>query len=288
MKQKVYQLSLTTCAIDDVSIDLLLGVLSQCGFPIEEIVENRGRKQTSLSFYIDDVQNVVKLQKRLLQLHIKNVSIKLQTLLADTWINAWKDHFKPFQLTTGFDIVPVSYREEYKLKKNRVPIYIDTSLAFGTGMHETTQFVARFIENYRGRFETFIDIGTGTGILALMALNCGAQAVTAFDISRDAIEIANSNFKENGFTKVLASVADIYQYKVTQSYDFVAANLVTHDLLAVKDVLVALTAKGKYLALSGISCVNYQKVREGFKSLPLRCVKIERGHEWVALLFKKL
>ncbi len=287
MKQKVYQLSLITKLTDDVSVDLIFGVLCSAGFSIQEIVEDRGRKSTSFSFYVDDKKSVDRIKGQLKKLKIKGVSLLLKPLLAETWINAWKDNFKPFRLTKKFDIVPFSHRNDYIVKKDRFPIVIDTSLAFGTGMHETTQFVARCIERCQNRFDRFLDIGTGTGILTLVALGCGIRDVHAFDICPDAIKIANENFRLNGFDDVVAVVDDVYQLQDKKKYDFVAANLVTHDLLAVKRTLVKLVAEGKYLALSGISLAHYKKIREGFKNFPLKCIKIERGREWVALLFKK-
>ena len=165
---------------------------------------------------------------------------------------------------------------------------IDTSYAFGTGLHATTRFMAQFAESCEGKYLSFIDIGTGTGILALMALKCGAKQVTAIDLTKDIIEIANMNFKENGYIHQRAQAINFEKFNTKKKYDYVAANLVTIDLIHFSKKLLRLVNQGRYLAVSGISHMNYPLFRKTFDQLPLKCIKCEKADGWYALLYKRI
>src|SRR6185503_4769445 len=109
-----------------------------------------------------------KFQKKIASYRWKNVSCRLKSIQSQDWQEKWKEDFKPFRLTDRIDVSPVWHRKRYK-PKGREVVYIDTVLAFGTGLHETTRFMSQFIELCRGQFESFFDIGTGSGILSIIA-----------------------------------------------------------------------------------------------------------------------
>jgi ribosomal protein L11 methyltransferase len=163
---------------------------------------------------------------------------------------------------------------------------IDTLLSFGTGLHETTQIVSQFIEDYQGRFESFLDIGTGTGVLALVALKRGAKSVVAFDIGDLSVEAAKHNFRVNGARGIIQK-QDIRKYKDKKTYDFVAANLVTQDLIENMYNITKLVTPGGWLAVSGISLDNLPKLQKAFKDLPLKRLQLKKGQKWSGLLYQK-
>jgi ribosomal protein L11 methyltransferase len=163
---------------------------------------------------------------------------------------------------------------------------MDTLLSFGTGLHETTRFMAQFIEDRRGNFKSFLDIGTGTGILALVALKYGAQKVQGIDIGALSVQAARDNMKANQLIfKVLR--ADIKKYPSKEKYDFVAANLITEDLIEHAGKIISFVREDGLLAVSGISLDNLSKLRKVFSSLPLKCIKICKGKKWSGLLYQK-
>lgn len=217
---------------------------------------------------------------------MKNASIEARSLRRKDWQDRWKIDFKPSLMGKMFVAVPAWLKDKY-VPKRRTPVYIDTSLAFGTGLHETTRFMVEVIERCRGRFDRFLDVGTGTGILSIVAHHCGAGHIRAIDFNPDCVRVALENFRRNGCSIPVAKAADIHRYREGGRYDFVAANLVTHNLITAGRRLVSLVAKGKYLAVSGVSMENYSHFRKAFEGHPLRCLKIIRGRDWSAFLYQK-
>ncbi|MDE2028105.1 MAG: 50S ribosomal protein L11 methyltransferase, partial [Candidatus Omnitrophica bacterium] len=183
------------------------------------------------------------------------------------------------------DVVPVWYRDKYKPRRGRDVILMDTLLSFGTGLHETTQLLAQFIEDSQGSFKSFFDIGTGTGILALVALKNGAQEAVGIDIGALSVAAARDNMKANNLFFQVRQ-ADIGKYRPKKVYDFVAANLVTEDLIKHGPKIVGFVKKGGLLGVSGISLDNLARLRKAFASLPLKCLKVSKGKQWAALLYQ--
>lgn len=267
-------------------LDILRRILIARGARPENVVESSFGGAERLTVYFPDAERMRTFRGRIRRMGLKHIRVSSKTIRSRDWQDVWKKEYKPFALTERFEVVPFGYRRTHR-SRGLEPVYIDTSYAFGTGLHATTRFMANFIERCAGRFETFLDIGTGTGILAILALKCGAREVTAIDLRRDIVEIANMNFRENGFPGQRARAVNFTKFKSARRYDYVAANLITMDLIAFRRRLVGLVKKGGYLAVSGISLVHYPDLRRAFDELPLRCLKIDKGEGWYALLFRR-
>lgn len=267
-------------------LEILRQIVIGLGVKESQIIEFAQDGTSRLTIYMETFVKAMALKSKLRKMSLKDVKIVYKPLKSKDWQNIWKKDYKPFQLTKKFDIVPYSYRDKYKSSKREF-IYIDTSYAFGTGLHATTRFMAQFIERCEGKYSSFIDIGTGTGILSLVALKCGASDVTAIDLKKDIVEIANMNFKENGYINQRAQAINFEKLETKKKYDYVAANLITIDLIHFRKKLVRLVQKEKYLAVSGISLMNYALFRKKFDQLPLKCIRVEKAEGWYALLYKR-
>ena len=219
-------------------------------------------------------------KSKIKRLKLKKVNVCVKTLRDQDWLTKWKDDSKPYDLTDRLMVVPTVLRKKYKPRKKEF-IYLDSGLAFGTGLHATTRFMVQFIEKCNGKFESFLDVGTGSGILSIVAYKNGAHYLEAIDIKKDAIKVAKENFATNQCTIKRAIALSVEKYKPKDKFDYVAANLITHDLIASKRKLLSLVKKNKYLAVSGISVVNYPLFRSYFDKLPLRCLKIEKSRRVV-------
>lgn len=281
-----YEVTLTLSKPAPGQLDILRRILISRGAKPETVVESCFDGEERLTVYFTDQQKSRKFSSKISQIPLRHVRISTKTVKSQDWQTVWKKEYKPFALTRRFEVVPYVYRKTHR-SRGRDPVYIDTSCAFGTGLHATTRFMAGFIERCSGKFDSFLDIGTGTGILSIVALKCGATAVTAIDLRRDIIEIANMNFRENGFLRQKARAIDFQKFNSRTKFDFVAANLVTMDLIAYRKKLLQLVKPGQYLAVSGISMIHYPDLRRAFYPLALRCLKIENGEGWYALLFQR-
>lgn len=286
-KEDLTEISLITPSQNPVTSGILRGLLIKLGVRAGQVIESSDRFNVKASTYLRSAKKAADLKKKFRQLKLKGVAIRLKILKPKDWKHKWKVDFRPFQLTERIDVVPMAQKKTFKPGR-RIPIYIETTNAFGSGLHETTRFMAQLIESCRGGFDHYLDIGTGTGILSLVALKNGAKDVCGVDIDRRCTATAKENLKENGYCYESVGRMDILRYPVTKKFDFVGANLITHELIRVKRKLISLIKPGQYLAVSGIMQENLSILRAAFKGLPLRCCKIMTGKQWVALLFRKV
>jgi len=272
------------------AFDLLTDVLIAHGVAPENLVEYAQGQTRKLSVYFSEPAKVEGFLARFDKLKLQGVRYRAKTLQFADWLEAWKKNIKPCALTKKFDVVPVWAEDKYRQQPRegrRTPIYLDTTMAFGTGLHETTRFMTEFIEKYQGKFVSCLDVGTGSGILALIAFHCGAKHVDAVDIDPECLKTARQNLARNGFRFNQLNCADFRGFSRQKKYDFVAANLFTQDLIALRQKLVSCVNSGKFLAISGIALSNLPLLRKSFRGLPLRCMRIKKGKKWAAILFQK-
>ncbi|MBF0489322.1 MAG: 50S ribosomal protein L11 methyltransferase [Candidatus Omnitrophica bacterium] len=259
-------------------------VLETMGFKTDDISETFQNKLWTLKVFTPEKTKIEILKKNFSRLSLPNIKTSSRILKPAQWLTLWKTQWKPLSLTKTIDVVPYWYKGKYKTSKQ--VIFLDTLMSFGTGMHETTQLIAQLIEDNRSHLSSFLDVGTGTGILTLAALKHGAQRVTAMDISPLSIQATRSNLKVNGL-KAKIVLSDIGRLPVKEKYQMVAANLITDDLLKDRKRIVNLVKPDGLLMVSGISLDNLSRLKEGFKDQPLICRKVSRGKEWAAILYVK-
>jgi ribosomal protein L11 methyltransferase len=192
------------------------------------------------------------------------------------WLEEWKKNWQPVEVGRFIIAPPWSTIDD---APDRLVIRIEPGMAFGTGTHETTRLCLAAIEKY---YEggSFLDVGTGTGILAIAAamLAPGAR-VEACDTDADAIEIARENAAANGVAQIefrVGSTAEV------SSADFVCANLTADVILGVLPGLVALTC-GR-LVLSGILETQTEAIIDRLSELAVSEVEIRQEGEWVAIV----
>lgn len=192
------------------------------------------------------------------------------------WLEEWKKSWQPVQVGRFIIAPPWSTLDN---TDDRLVIRIEPGMAFGTGTHETTRLCLAAIEKY---YEggSFLDVGTGTGILAIAAAKLAPGArVEACDTDADAIEIARANAAANGVDRIefrVGSTAEV------SSADFVCANLTADVIVNVLPGLVALTC-GR-LVLSGILETQIETVTERLSELAVSDVEISQEGEWVAIV----
>jgi ribosomal protein L11 methyltransferase len=274
-------------SVSSLSAELLVTprlVFETLGFKSDAISETFEKKIWSLKVFTEDKKQVETFKKVFACLKLSGLKFSSRQLRPSQWLTLWKTQWKPLALTQTIDVVPYWYRNQYKTSKE--VIYLDTLMSFGTGMHETTQKIAQLIEDHRLHLNSFLDIGTGTGILAIAALKLGAQKVVAMDISPLSIQATKTNLKVNKL-KAKVFLGDIAKLSAQEKYQMVAANLVTDDLLKNRLKIVNLVEPGGLLMVSGISLDNLKRLQAGFKHESLTCRKVSRGKEWAAILYAK-
>jgi len=282
--QSVYQLQIKSKNVQGLT--LARAILLSLGYKDKELVSSESKGQGIFELFNEDQAKIERVEKLFGRLGLTSIKVNKRRLAPKDWLTVWKKQWKPAALTKKLDVVPVWFKHQYKARCGCDYILMDTLLSFGTGLHETTQIMAQFIEDEQGQFKSFLDIGTGTGILSLVALKYRAQDVMAIDIGSLSVQAARDNMKANKlYFKV--KKASIGKYYSGKTYDFVAANLVTEDLIKHARKITGFVKENGLLAVSGISLENLNKLRKSFSSLPLKCLKISKGEEWSGLLYQK-
>lgn len=211
------------------------------------------------------------------------------TVRSEDWSTSWKAHFKAVRVGRRLLIVP-SWDDVTPLPDDIV-LRLDPGMAFGTGGHETTRLCLEMLERIMDEMPVLhapdvLDLGTGSGILAMAAVRLGAARVWAVDIDPQAVEVARENLAAEG-------LADSVEFSTTPlealggSYDVILANILAEELVRLAPHLAERLAPGGSLVLSGILAEKESLVRRGFANQPLAYVETARQGEWVALLYRK-
>ena len=213
----------------------------------------------------------------------KRFPARIEYVVGDAWRDAWREHFKVTRLGPRLVIRP-SW-EPFEPKRDDVVLTIDPGRAFGSGTHESTRLVMRELDRRIRGGERVLDVGCGSGILAVAALLLGASRARAVDVDPDAIEVTKENARLNGVaSRIEASTTDVGKLRGT--YDVVLANIEARVLVPLADAIAARVATGGTLVLSGILRGQEDEVRAAYPELGLRIVPAEG--EWVALVLERV
>ena len=222
-------------------------------------------------------------------------------VVGDDWRDAWKEHFRPFVVATRpRDGVAVAVRppwvplEEARgvlpgdLPGDKVRwLELEPGRAFGTGLHETTQLVSEALGGLELEGQAVLDVGTGSGILALIALAFGAASVRGTDNDPDAVAVSNENAERNALTDIATFSTDDVSTETAGAWRFVLANIETHILVPMAAALAATVAPGGQLLLSGILATQEPQIRAAYEPLSLRHVRTTQRGEWVLVHFER-
>lgn len=215
-------------------------------------------------------------------------SIDAKKVVNQDWSKKWKEHWKPTRASEHIVICP-SW-EDYALKKDEILIHLDPGSAFGTGTHATTQLCIQAIEKYMKPGDFVADIGTGSGILAIAALKCGASCAVGIDNDPLVIEVAIDNAQVNNALNKIEfkhETADELLKTHSEKFDFVAANILHNVLAEIMGDLKALMKTGAYMVLSGILDEKKQVVFDSIEKHGLSVVETLKQENWVAIVVRK-
>ena len=209
------------------------------------------------------------------------------------WINNWKQYFKQFYVD---DILIIPSWEEVKEEdKDRMIIHIDPGTAFGTGMHETTQLCIRQLKKYVTKDTVLLDVGTGSGILSIVALKLGASHAVGTDLDPCAVPAVEENkeakqIPDGDFEMMIGNIIDdreIQDAAGYEKYDIVTANILADVLVPLTPVIVQHMKKGGIYITSGILDVKESVVVEAVKKAGLEVLEVTHQGEWVSVTARK-
>ncbi len=202
---------------------------------------------------------------------------------AQNWNENWKKNFKP--LTVGEHCVIVPEWDADFPAGGRHKIIISPKMAFGTGHHETTRLILSLLPDYVQQGMRVLDAGTGSGILAIHAIQLGAASVFAFDTDPVAIENANENIVLNHCTKVIETKIGVLTDAPEGPYGLLLANINRNVLLGLSQDLLTRAITGATLILSGLLESDTALVRQAYETAGWRYRDARQLGEWIALVF---
>ncbi len=217
----------------------------------------------------------------------RKIPCQIETTLIpeQDWGENWKRYFSPLRIGSRFVVHPPW--ERVRLKKGQIAIEINPGMAFGTGTHATTQLGIRALEVTLKRGLSVLDVGTGSGILAVVAVRLGAQEVWAVDIDELAVEGARETVGRNGaMGRVRIRKGGIG--RIQKKFDVVVANIDFKSLKRMRIPLLRHLNERGFLILSGI--LREQEERIGQRYLEtggLRLLQTDHQEEWACLTFRR-
>ena len=209
------------------------------------------------------------------------------------WINNWKQYFHQFYID---DILVIPSWEDVKPEDtDKMVLHIDPGTAFGTGMHETTQLCIRQLRKYITSDTELLDVGTGSGILAILSLMFGAKHAVGTDLDICAVEAVEQNCQVNGIApeQFEMMIGNIITDKEVQDrvgyecYDIVVANILADVLVPLTPVIVNQLKKGGIYITSGIIDDKEQTVVEAVKAAGLEVLEVTYQGEWVSVTARR-
>jgi ribosomal protein L11 methyltransferase len=218
------------------------------------------------------------------------VQVCLRKITSNSWLQSWKKHFKPLEIGSALLVKPGWSKR--RRKSTQATVILDPGLSFGTGQHPTTEFCLRGLVSVAKEIDnpSFLDVGTGSGILAIAAAKLGFSPVDAFDFDPDSISVATANAARNRVVPRIRfwrqDVATLPK-RVSRQYTVICANLLADLLMIHRDRLTARVEPGGSLMLAGILETEFDKVCVHYLARGFKCVSRRSGGEWCSGQFRR-
>ena len=257
---------------------------------IDESILNADKTIASVSVYLPverDIREDVEFLREMLAKDGIEGEIKMIGLNEEDWANAWKAYYKPIKIGSKIVIVPAW--EKYEAEEHELIVRMDPGMAFGTGTHETTRLVIGLLEKYTTPGVRMLDVGTGSGILAICASKLGAGECKAYDIDPMSVRVARENIKDSGLSNITCDQSDLLRSVDLEGgkYGLVCANIVADIIIRMTPDVHKYIADDGVLLASGIIMERSSDVVECFEAHGFEIVERAEENGWCALAVKR-
>lgn len=279
-----YSLDLKGVVVDDPEKDLQLDWADDAVHP----PQNPG-----VTGYFADTQYVAdkcrSLESALQRLEVTagiSTQVTYERLDEQDWAEAWKEHFWPEKITDTIVVKP-TWRE-YAAGPEEIILEIDPGMAFGTGTHPTTALCIQMLQTHLTPGDTFLDVGTGSGILMIAAAKLGAAYLCGVDNDEIAVSVAGKNLRANRIDTHRFTLASGHLVEgVNQTFDVVASNILAEVILVLlPEVTAAMKDTGVFIC-SGIIRAKKAAVISGLQENGYAVVEVLEKEDWVAIAARK-
>ena len=259
--------------IEDYS-DIDVNLKTCYGDLIDEKILNANKDIASVSVFIPSdrsyMDDLAYIRQRCGELGL-HAEVELVGVNEEDWANSWKAYYKPIKIG------------------EKIVIRMDPGMAFGTGTHETTRLVIRLLEKYTKAGQLMLDVGTGTGILAICASRLGADFCRAYDIDPTAVRVARENIKDSGLGNVTCDQSDLLKQVSLEDgpYDLVCANIVADIIIRMTPDVSKYMKDDAVLLASGIIAERCDDVIACFEANGFKIVECLTDNDWCGLAVMK-
>lgn len=220
-----------------------------------------------------------------LGIDIGDFKMTLNTVKEEDWATKWKEHFHPTRVTDRFVIVPMW--ETYEAESNDLTIKLDPGMAFGTGTHPTTRLSLQMLEDFVEQDDVVIDVGCGSGVLAIAAAKLGVDQVLALDLDPVAVDAAKYNVAFNA----VSSAVDVKKGNLLDGVNMrptlIVSNILADIILSFADDAYAALPEGGYFLTSGIIESQREQVTLSLEALGFYIHEVRQMGDWIAVVAEK-
>ena len=256
---------------------------------IDEKILNADKTHASVSYFVPKdagaSDGLAFLRERLTAGGFEEADAKIELIgvCEEDWANSWKEFYKPFKIGK---IVIVPAWESYCAEDGEIVVTMDPGMAFGTGTHETTRLIITLLQKYVKEGMTLLDVGTGSGILAICGAKLGAEECRAYDIDPMSVRVANENIAESGLShKITCEQSDLLKQvkNVVGGYDIICANIVADIIIRMTPDVSPFMNEKTVLLCSGIIAERCDDVVDCFEQNGFKIVERVTDNGWCAL-----
>ena len=255
---------------------------------IDSELLKKDRSIAKIHIYLDETENPAETITYISEMYKANgidFSVDTSMCLYEDWAENWKKYFKPINIGERLVIRPAG--EPETAQNGRTELILEPGMAFGTGTHETTRLCLELLSKYTTEQSEILDVGTGSGILAVAGVLLGAKRALGVDIDELSVKTAKENAKLNGVSDKTEFIAGNLTDKVSGRFNLVTANIVADVIMMLnEDILKFLSKDGIYI-MSGIIDTRENDVLENLEG-KFEVLEILRERGWTAIAAKPL
>jgi len=262
---------------------LAAGALAELGCNSSRIESSPPAIVSCVANIAGHLAKISKIQEAMSRLGASSQEIKL--IPDEDWMDSFRKHFTSREIGEKFVVIP-SWDAEQDFG-NRLQIHLDPGQAFGTGDHPTTQMCLQILEKVDLEGKSVLDLGCGSGILAIGAKLLGAGTVVAADIELLSAKVATDNFAKNQVQIEAVAMAGMDGFSKDAAWDLIISNIISATLIRLAyEISCNLNAGGKWI-VSGIISANWPDVLQEAQKFGLNLTEIQEENGWVAACFTK-
>jgi len=259
---------------------------------IDEEFQEKLQGLSHIKLYLEDTDtaSMKRLQDRV---KLLGLTMRVAPMAETNWEESWKDNYPPQEVGESLVVLPYWLADGYE--GSRTPVILDPGLTFGTGAHPSTQMVMEAMEQTVRPGASCLDLGSGSGILSLVALRLGAGSAVGVDIDPKAEGIARENAAYNGFaapefTALTGNVTEDKELMAAlaeKEYDLVLVNIVADVIIGLSPILPNFLTEKSTLICSGILDTRLEDVLAALKNAGLTVTSVREKEDWRCVTAKK-